>query len=339
MPPKVSILVLNYNGVRFLDDCLRSLEELSYRDHEVILIDNASTDGSVEYVKQNFPWVKLVVHDRNYGVCEGYNRSVDYTEGEYVVFLNNDTRVHRDWLTELIKAAQEHQADICGSKMLSLDNPEIIASLGGKITPIGSGYDVGFNSKDDKDKTKEPASVGIVGSGMTLIKKRVFLDLQGFDPDYFAGVEDLDLVWRAWLWGYKTIHVPSSIVYHKVGGSWGSRQSSQRILLGQKNSLANIIKNFEFINVIKGLAISIVYNIVRIIIFLFSGKFQNILALAKGTIYFIKELPETLKKRKVIQRNRKRTDKELRQLGLIASLSESIAEFVRLKGVISSNQL
>lgn len=331
MLPKVSILVLNYNGVRFLSDCLKSLEELSYPDYEVILIDNASSDDSVEYVRQNFPWVKLVAHDRNYGFCEGYNRSTEHAEGEYLAFLNNDTRVPQNWLIELIRAAQEHQADICGSKMLSFDSPEIIASLGGKITPIGSGYDIGSNTRDDKDESNGLVSIGIVGSGMMLIKKAVFLDLQGFDTDYFAGVEDLDLCWRAWLYGYKVIRVPSSIVYHKIGGSWGSRRSSQRIFLGQKNRLANIIKNFELTNVIKGLAISLVYDIVMLITFLVTGEFRNILAFAKGTVCFIKELPKTLKKRKTIQKNRTRADKELCQLGLIASLRESIAEFVRLE--------
>lgn len=330
MPPKVSILVLNYNGVGFLDDCLNSLKRLDYPDYEVILIDNASSDDSVEYAASNFPWVNVVKHEKNYGLCDGYNRSLGYAGGEYLAFLNNDTRVDRNWLTELVKAAQEQQADICGSTMLSFDNPERIASLGGRITPIGTGYDIGLNTRDDRRANEAPAVVGAVGSGAMLIEKSVFQALGGFDPDYFACVEDLDLCWRAWLRGYKVIRVPTAIVYHKVGGSWGSRGASQRILFGQKNRLANIIKNFEFSNVVKGLIISTVYDLARLVIFLSRGKFKNMLSLTKGTVYFIKELPRTMEKRKSIQDSRMLSDKELYRLGVIAPLKECVTEFIRL---------
>lgn len=329
--PKISVLVLNYNGFRFLDKCFESLGELHYPDYEVILVDNASNDGSVAYVRQKFPWVKLVIHEENYGFCEGYNRSIAFAEGEYLAFLNNDTRVDPNWLAELASAVQEHQADICSSKMLSLDNPEVISSRGGKITPIGTGYDIDFNSRDSKGEDNKLTFVGAVGSGAMLIRKATFLEIGGFDPDYFAGVEDLDLCWRAWLKGYKVIYVANSIVYHKVGGSWDSRHSSSRIFLGQKNRLANIIKNFEFTNVIKGLALSLAYDLVRVVIFLARGEFRNILALANGIICFIKELPKTLRKRKTIQRDRRISDKELYHLGLISPLNDCINEFIRLE--------
>jgi len=329
--PKISVLVLNYNGLRFLDKCFESLGELQYPDYEVILVDNASNDGSVAYVRQKFPWVKLLIHEKNYGFCEGYNRSIAFAQGEYLAFLNNDTRVDPNWLAELASAVQEHQADIFGSKMLSLDNPEIISSRGGKITPIGSGYDIDFNSRDSKAEDNKLTFVGAVGSGAMLIRKAAFLEIGGFDPDYFAAVEDLDLCWRAWLKGYKVIYVANSIVYHKVGGSWDSRHSSPRTFLGQKNRLANIVKNFEFTNVIKGLALSLAYDLVMVVMFLARGEFGNILALANGTRCFIKELPKTLKKRKTIQRDRRISDKELYQLGLISPLKDCINEFMRLE--------
>jgi GT2 family glycosyltransferase len=329
--PKISVLVLNYNGLRFLDKCFQSLGELHYPDYEVILVDNASSDGSVAHVREKFPWVKLLVHEKNYGFCEGYNRSIASAQGEYLAFLNNDTRVDPDWLAELASAVQGDQADICGSKMLSLDNPEMIASRGGKITPIGSGYDIDFDSRDSKAEDNKLTFVGAVGSGAMLIRKATFLEIGGFDPDYFAGVEDLDLCWRAWLKGYKVIYVARSIVYHKVGGSWQSRRSSSRIFLGQKNRLANIVKNFECGNVMKGLALSLAYDLVRVVMFLARGEFRNILALAKGTLRFIQELPKTLRKRKTIQRDRRIPDKELYRLGLIAPLRDCINEFMRLE--------
>lgn len=332
------MLVLNYNGVRFLDDCFRSLEKLDYPDYEVVLIDNASSDGSVEYVRHNFPWVRLVAYKHNYGFCEGYNQSIQYAEGEYLAFLNNDTVVDPNWLTELVTAAYEHQADICGSKILLYDEPQLINHIGAKITPIGSGYDLGFGMKDSKtNSSQKPVFIAAACGAAMLIKKETFLKLGGFDPDYFAYSEDLDLCWRAWLQGYRVMHIPSSVIYHRFGGSWGSRHASSRIFLGQKNRLANIIKNFEFINVVKGLAISLVYDMVRIALFLVTRELKNILALARGTFCFIKQLPKTLRKRKSIQRSRQVSDKKLYQLGLITSLRECLTEFIRLERMASSS--
>ena len=140
----VSILILNFNGVKYLYNCLKSIENINYPSYEVILIDNASTDGSVNFVKNNFPWVKIIVNDKNYGFCEGYNKNIKYAKGKYLVFLNNDTIVSENWLTELVNSAEEYQVDICGSKILFSDNPHLINHNGAKFTPIGSGFDINF---------------------------------------------------------------------------------------------------------------------------------------------------------------------------------------------------
>ena len=333
LSPRVSVLVLNYNGIKYLDDCFKSLEKLSYPNYEVVLIDNASNDGSVAYVQNNFPWVKVVIHQNNYGFCEGYNRSVEHAEGEYLAFLNNDTAVDANWLKELITASHEHQADICGSKILFYNEPQIINHLGAKITTIGSGYDLGFGMTDkDSTSSQAPVPVAAACGAAMLIKKETFLKLGGFDPDYFAYFEDLDLCWRAWLQGYRVMLVPGSVIYHKFGGSWGSsRHSKLRTFYGQRNRLTNIVKNFEFINVIKGLSISLVYDTALLIRFAITGQFNNVSALVRGTLYFIKELPKTLRKRRKIQGNRVISDKQLYQLGLISPLLECIGESIRLE--------
>ena len=325
------MLVLNFNGLKHLDECFRTLEQLNYPNFEIVLVDNASTDGSVEYVQKNFPWVKLVVHQENLGFCEGYNQSIEYADGEYLAFLNNDTAIDANWLSELITAADEQQADICGSKILFYDEPQLTNHIGAKITPIGSGYDLGFGQKDSQSD-QEPVIVAAACGAAMLIKKETFLKLGGFDPDYFAYFEDLDLCWRAWLYGYRVILVPKSVIYHKFGGSWGSsRRSEARTFHGQKNRLANIIKNLETINVIKGLLVSLIYDIILIVKFCTAGKFGNVLALIRGTLYFVRELPKTLRKRREIQRNRSVSDKLLYLLGLIASLGECWRELNRLE--------
>ena len=331
---KVAVLVLNYNGLGFLGDCLKSLERLNYPNYEVILVDNASSDGSVEYVRQNFSWVKIVAHQSNYGPCEGYNRAIQYADGDYLAFLNSDIVVDSNWLAELVRAAEEYQADICGSKILLCGKPQLINYSGAKITPIGVGYclDFGMPQNQANDRTK-PTITGATGGAAMAIKRETFTRLGGFDPDYFWGSEETDLCWRAWLYGYRVIQVPSSIAYHRSGGSWVGRHSPMRIFYGQKNRLANIIKYFGLVNLVKGLAISLVYDMVMIVRLLLRGEFKALAALAKGNFQFIRELPRSLKKRQEVQRNRQISDKKLYQLGLIAPLRECIAEWVRLEKI------
>ena len=138
--PFISIIVVNYNGKHFLGECFASLENLEYpKDKfEVILVDNASTDGSVQYVRENFSRVNILQLDKNYGFCKPNNDGVKLANGEYVVFLNNDTVVTKEWLFELVKGAlSEEQLASCASKMLYYDRRNAINTAGGKLTIIG----------------------------------------------------------------------------------------------------------------------------------------------------------------------------------------------------------
>lgn len=329
---KVSILVLNYNEMDFLGDCLKALMKLNYPNYEVVFIDNASSDGSIAYVKKNFPHIKIIAHSINYGPCEGYNRAAQHVDGDYLAFLNSDIVVDTKWLTELIDAAEAYEADICGSKILLNGKPKIINYIGAKITIIGSAYCLHYGKQENQVKDiTEPMITGSTGGAAMVTKRETFIKLQGFDPDYFWGNEETDLCWRAWLFGYKVIQVPSSVAYHKRGGLWIGRHSPTRIFYGQKNRLANVVKNFGFANLIKSMVISSVYDMVMIVKLLLNLESKAAAALIKGNIQFIRELQKSLKKRKQIQRNRRISDNQLYQLGIIASLRESILELIRLE--------
>lgn len=338
--PFVSVILVNYNGKEHLKDCFESLEKLNYpKDkYEVIMVDNASTDDSVKYAKNNFPFVRVIGFDKNYGFAEGNNKAVEYTnsKSEYIAFINNDTEVDINWLIELINPLIKDGTIGCsGGKMLNYYDRAIIDSVGYKITLIGTGYGIGHSEKDN-DKYNEVRYVSGAPGASMLIKKRVFNKLNGFDKDYFAYVEDVDLSWRLWLYGYKVLYVPTAVIYHKGGASFGeSRNIPVRLYLGQKNKLSNMVKNLEIFNLFRGLFISIGYDIFRIIKFTINRKFDCIAAILKGNYIFIKELPKTLKKRKIIQKKRKRSDKELYKLGVIATLSKSIKTELNL----SKNEL
>lgn len=335
--PFVSIIVVNYNGKHFLGECFISLGNLEYpRDKcEVILVDNASTDGSSQYVRENFPWVNILQLDKNYGFCRPNNDGVKIANGEYVVFLNNDTTVTKEWLFELVKGAlSEEQIASCASKMLYYDRRNVINTAGGKITIIGGGFYKGYGDKDNPEYSK-PEYTGFGCGAGVLVKKELFQYVGGFDEDYFASCEENDLGWKLWLYGYKVLYVPTAVMYHKESGTFGSRSTfeSIKVYFITRNRLYNIIKNLEAKNVIRALFISLGFNLYRSLRYLVKGNFASIKSIATAHLDFVKNLRKMLAKRRVVQNNRKLSDKQLYELGVIATLKESISEERRLSRV------
>lgn len=336
--PFVSIIVVNYNGKHFLGECFASLENLDYpRDKfEVILVDNASTDGSVQYVRENFYWVNILQLDKNYGFCKPNNDGVKIANGEYIVFLNNDTTVTNGWLFELVKGAlSEEQIASCASKMLYYDRRNVINTAGGKITIIGGGFYKGYGDKDGPKYSKLEYTGFGCGAGV-LVKKELFQYVGGFDEDYFASCEEHDLGWKVWLHGYKVLYVPTAVMYHKESGTFGSRSTfeSTKVYFITRNRLYNIIKNLEAKNVIRALFISFGFNLYRSIGYLAQGNFASIKSVATAHVDFVKNLRKMLAKRRVVQNNRKLSDKQLYKLGVIATLKESSFEERRLSRVL-----
>jgi GT2 family glycosyltransferase len=335
--PFVSIIVVNYNGKHFLGECFASLENLDYpRDKfEVILVDNASTDGSVQYVRENFTRVNILQLDKNYGFCKPNNDGVKLANGEYVVFLNNDTVVTKEWLFELVKGAlSEERIASCASKMLYYDRRNMINTAGGKITIIGGGFYKGYGDKDGPKYSKLEYTGFGCGAGV-LVRKELFQYVGGFDEDYFASCEEHDLGWKLWLYGYKVLYVPTAVMYHKESGTFRSRSTfeSMKVYLITRNRLYNIIKNLEARNVIRALIISLGFNLYRSVRYLAQGNFASVNSIAAAHLDFVKNLRKMLAKRRVVQKNRKLSDIQLYKLGVIATLKESISEERRLNRI------
>ena len=336
--PFVSIIVVNYNGKHFLGECFTSLENLDYpRDKfEVIIVDNASTDGSVQYVREKFPWVNILQLDKNYGFCKPNNDGVKIAHGEYVVFLNNDTAVTKEWLFELVKGVlSEEQIASCASKMLYYDRRNVINTAGGKITIIGGGIYKGYGDKDSPEYSKLEYTGFGCGAGV-LVNKELFQYVGGFDEDYFASCEENDLGWKLWLSGYKVLYVPTAVMYHKESGTFGSRSTfeSTKVYFITRNRLYNIIKNLEVRNVVRALFISLGFNLYRSIRYLAQGNFSSIKSIATAYLDFAKNLKKMLAKRRIVQNNRKLSDKQLYKLGVIATFKESIFEERRLSKIL-----
>lgn len=329
--PKVSVIVLNYNGKNYLSRCLSSLKRTKYPPdrYEVLFVDNCSSDDSVNFVKANFPWVNIVSFKKNYGFAQGNNKGVEYASGEYIVFLNNDTEVTDDWLIELIVMSIKHAVPICASKTLFINNHSKIHYAGAKFTLTGRGCSIAFCRQNCERFSG--FYTGYPCAAAMLVRRDVFFELGGFDADYFACLDDTDLGWRAWLYGYRVLCCPTSIVYHVVGGTTGmARISPMRALHGTKNALMNILKNLELKNLVQGLVLAIIYDFVEFLLLIKRRDTECAKNKVKAYFWVIKNLPSIMKKRQVIQRKRRVSDKWLFDNGLMASLNEAIHEYLRL---------
>jgi GT2 family glycosyltransferase len=332
--PFVGIIVLNYNGRKYLTDLFNSLKETNYpKDKfEVIMGDNASTDDSVGLVEKSFPFVKILRFDKNYGFCKGNNLCAKQSKGQYVVFLNTDMMVTRDWLKNLINAViADKDVITAGSKLLKpldVNGKKVVDYAGGKIT-----YELNFYEglyEFDNEAYSIQKYTGF-GCGAAVIVEKNFFDFTGgFDEYYFGGGEEVELGLRAWQYGYKVLYVPSSIIYHLRGSSF-KIVNNYATYAWSKSILYFILKNYEKSNIAFYLFENILFTIVpKSLVFLFRKDLNGFRSLLKGSSDFFSEirndrlLNRIYQKRLEIKRNKKFRDKQLADFGVVTSFSERL---------------
>ncbi len=246
--PAVSVVVLNYNGLKHLEPCFSSLLALDYPADrlELMLVDNASHDEFVKFMRERFPGVRVVEAEKNLGFAAGNDYGAEQATGEYVAFLNNDTRVEPDWLIEMVKAVLAGREDglVCTSSlMLDWTGTKIDFKTSG-VNFHGFGFQPSYG-KLYKPEEIAPRDILFSCGGSMLIDRKIFLDIGGFDPDYFAFFEDVDLGWRLWLLGYRVTLTPTAITYHRHHGTAGSMSGHRTYVLYERNALYTIYKNYE----------------------------------------------------------------------------------------------
>jgi GT2 family glycosyltransferase len=332
--PFISIIILNYNGKKFLDECLTSIFNTKYENFEVILVDNGSSDGSVEYVKEKFgekEKLKILALNQNMGFAKGNNEGFKIAKGEYIIFLNNDVRVKENWLKELIKV-MERKPDIGAAQpKILLDDGVHIDAAGCFIDYMGRVYQRGVFEKD-KGQYNSIDEVFYAKGAAIIVRRKVLEEVGIFDPDYFLYYEETDLCWRIWLKGYKVVYIPNSIIYHKGGATVGKKRSPEAIFHARKNHIATLIKNYELKNLIK-YSIPLIIRMLMYATKLFLQKKSSIgKAYIRAIIWNIIHLKETLKKRAYVQYFiRKIPDKEI--LPKMLSFSEFEKIKYRLKAI------
>lgn len=262
---RISVIIVNWNGERFLKPCLDSVLGQSYDGLEVIVVDNGSTDGSVDLIQKNYTQVIIIENGENLGFAEANNIGIEKSSCDYILALNNDTVLDEDFFESLIKSIEKSDGKTAmwAPKILSINDKETIDSVGGLlVSRCGIAKGRGRNEKDIGQFDKADA---FIPSGCAALYKKSMLDKIGlFDKDFFAYCEDTDLGLRAVRAGYKTINVPGAVVYHHYSGTTG-KYSLKKAFLIERNHLWVVAKNFSLINVL----LLPFYNIYRYILQLF----------------------------------------------------------------------
>jgi GT2 family glycosyltransferase len=240
--PRVTVIILNFNGARHLEACFASLEALDYPAVELMLADNGSRDGSVALVRRRFPRVRVFELGANLGFAPAYNRAVKSVDTRYVAFLNNDTRVAPSWLSELVDAARRHGAAAAAATILDWEGARI-DFVGGLPTAIGHSWQIDYGQPVGGTYPERRLLFGCGGS--VLIDRDTFVSAGGFDDDFFAYFEDVDLGWRMNVLGHSTVFAPRAITYHRLHGTFGSMAHALRLRLYERNALALISKNYS----------------------------------------------------------------------------------------------
>lgn len=305
----VSVIIPNWNGEQLLKDCLTSLTNQTFKDFEIILVDNGSEDNSINYVNNNFPDVKIILLLKNYGFSKAINEGVKKSKAKYVVFLNNDTEVDKEWLNNLIKCAKLHpEAISINSKILNFYNRKKIDGIGILINEVGQAKSIGWSEEDKGQYKKEMYIFGATG-GASLFVRDDFIKVGMFDESYFMYSEEVDFAFRAQFLKYKSIHCPKAIVYHKHKTSANRRP--QFIEYWQfRNMYITIIKDFPMSILLKK------WRLLKIILVFFNTILYQI---KNGffwppfsvTFYLLINFPRLIIQRKKIQNAKKINDSEI----------------------------
>jgi len=267
---QVSIVIPNYNGIKFIKNCLQSLEEQTSKEFDIIIVDNASTDGSLELIKQDFGYVKLIELDKNYGFCKAVNEGIRSADSDYVILLNNDTEADKGFVEELVKAvSRSNQIFSCSAKMLQLYHKELIDDAGDYYCSLGWAFARG-KGKAATEYTKD-SDIFAACAGAAIYRKSVFEKIGYFDEEHFAYLEDIDVGYRAKLYGFRNCYAANAVVYHAGSGVSGSAHNEFKVRLASRNSIYLIYKNMPILQILLNLPFLLAGFMIKTVFFTKKG--------------------------------------------------------------------
>ena len=306
--PYVAIVILNYNGAAYLRQFLPSVLKTMYANYKIYVADNGSTDDSLAVLAQEFPEVGVIDLKTNYGFAEGYNRALHELEADYYVLLNSDVEVMPDWIKPIMELMErDHTVAACQPRILDFNKRshfEYAGAAGGWIDRLGYPFCRGrlFQTlEEDRGQYHSTQEIFWASGAAMFIRAQLFHDIGGFDGDYFAHLEEIDLCWRLKRAGYKIMVRPKSVVYH-VGGGTLAYENPRKTYLNFRNSLFTLLKNEDRNKLLWLLPLRLVLDGLAGVLFLTKGQFKNIGAIIKAHWHFFFEIRATLKKRKRLER-------------------------------------
>lgn len=266
---KATVVIPNYNGIRYLADCLDTLSTQSTEDYSVLVVDNGSTDGSFE-LAADYPQVRTIRFEENRGFCEAVNAGIKAAESEYVILLNNDTQVKPCFVEKLIRAIeQDPKIFSVSAKMLSMTQPEKMDDAGDLYCALGWAYARGKGRPAEEYSV--PCKIFFACAGAAIYRKKVFEEIGYFDPMHFAYLEDLDIGYRARIYGYSNRYEPEAEVLHAGSGSSGSRYNEFKVSHSSANSIYVIAKNMPLLQILINLPFLLAGFVIKILFFICKG--------------------------------------------------------------------
>lgn len=325
MQKKVTIIIPNYNGLKFMEPCFKALKAQSDKNFELLVVDNGSTDGSVDWLKDHeIPSVFLT---ENTGFSGAVNAGIRKSKTPYVILLNNDTEPEPDYVKELVRAMDRSPRIFSvSSKMIQLYHKELMDDAGDMYSILGWPYQRGVG-QSSRGYTK-PRSVFAACAGAAIYRREVFDEIGGFDEAHFAYLEDIDVGYRAKIFGYENVYCPAAVVYHVGSGTSGSKYNSFKVRLAARNNVYLNYKNMP--------ALQLLVNLVPIL----AGIFVKYLFFRK--IGFASDYVEGLKEGIKTAGSTKRVSFQMSRLGsyfriegeLILGTFLYIWEFLKRKLII-----
>lgn len=285
---KSTIVIPNYNGIQYLAACVDSLlaDGMPCR---LLVVDNGSTDGSYELLEK-YPMVDVIRFEENTGFCKAVNAGIMAAKTEYVILLNNDVEVMPGFVAELEKGMDANpKAFSGGAQMRMLKNPEYMDNAGDYYCALGWAYDYG-KGKKVAARYQKPRKIFTACGGAAIYRKEVFEKIGLFDEKHFAYLEDVDIGYRARIFGYENIYIPKAVVYHAGSSVSGSKYNEFKTNLSSRNSIYIIIKNMPFFQILINLPFLFVGFLVKTVFFVLKGMGKlYIRGLGKGFLLYYKE--------------------------------------------------
>ena len=305
---KIAIVILNWNGQKLLEQFLPSIVNFSSEEAVIYIADNASTDSSIEFIQKNYPSIKIVQNTVNGGYAKGYNDALKFINADIYCLLNSDVEVTKNWLKPIIDVFEtEEKTAIVQPKLLDFKDKtrfEYAGAAGGYIDLFGYPYCKGrvFNFLEtDKGQFNDTTNIFWASGACLFIRSEVYHQLKGFDEDYFAHQEEIDLCWRTQNNGYQVKYVGKSKVYH-VGGATLKETNPHKTFLNFRNSLINVAKNVPKKWFLFVLISRLILDGVAGLKFIFELRPIHSLAIIKAHFSFYKNFNKSLNKRKKVSK-------------------------------------